>query len=86
MKRYFIKKDFIGWPLDIIVGIYKDNIWRGGDFLAPRKLSKGFTGFSSLQEILKYEYCKCGKSNCTFNQRLYEIVNQKISIDHSIVP
>ncbi len=77
MIKYFITKDFIGWPTGIVSAKYDTNgIKVSGYSEAPRNLSR-FKGkcFDTLEEILKYRYCACHKVDCNYNTEVWNIVN-----------
>lgn len=79
MRKYFITKNFIGYPTDVISGEYSNKGYLvKGPFDLPKKLSKKFPGFDTLNDILKYKMCSCGKDVCEVNKLLYEIVNKQL--------
>lgn len=79
MVKWFIQKDFIGFPVDVVFGEYNEGGQRvksDWHFL-PTKINKNIKCFDTLEEMSKYKYCKCGKIDCTFNAKLQEIIKSK---------
>lgn len=77
--KWFIKRDFIGWPVAVISAEYDDegNL-ASTSFVAPKKLSKKFPGFDTLEELEGYKMCKCGKDDCKVNMLLNGLVIEKL--------
>ncbi len=89
IELYFIHKDFLGFPLNIISGTYKDegDHFRLTGFTSkgvdpPKRINKekkhGIRFFTSLEEILEFRICSCSKRNCEYNEELWRIVNNKL--------
>ena len=84
MRKYFITKDFLGSPTDIISGDYVDGILdMSSNFDAPKRLSEKYPGFSTLEEIRDYIMCKCGKTGCPVNKELSRLVKTKLNENNS---
>lgn len=81
IKKYFILKDFIDFPIGVVSGDYIYGILVSGDFRCPRKLTKKFPGFDSLEEMQSYKMCSCGKESCTHNNELRRLVNELMNLE-----
>lgn len=77
-NKYFIEKDFLGFPKGILKGVYEDNILINGDYRLPKKFTNKMKSFSNLEDILKYNICSCGKE-CDYNKELHDIVKRLIN-------
>ena len=75
--KFFIKKDFIGYPVDILKATYINGKKVKGDYDCPKRLGKSLN-FNTLEEILNYRICKCNKKTCEPNELLWQLVSNKI--------
>lgn len=78
MIKYFITKNFIGFPTGVVNGEYSNTgklIESACQFI-PKQLKDNTQCFDRLEDISNYKYCKCGDPDCTYNAELYRIVNK----------
>lgn len=87
---YFIKKDFMGMPIEIISGIYKVEkgiyYFSSGNSMCPQKIdtlkhkSLFFDKDAYVDgiplEMKNYEYCKCEKLSCDYNKIYRELIEK----------
>ncbi len=87
MTLYFIYRDFLGFPLDVVMGEYEEFgdeyklINNRGILHLPKtikKYRKHFKYFKSFLEILEYRICCCNNRYCEYNEELWRIANDKI--------
>lgn len=85
MLLYFIKKDFIGYPIDIISGdyTYRDHVFIKTSLNSETPSyvveNSSIKYFKSLADILQYKICSCKKEHCGYNANLYKIVIDKMT-------
>lgn len=77
MRKYFIKKDFIGIPVDIVSAEYEGSVKISGNYEAPKRLLK-FKSFDNLEEMLNYRPCSCHKKECEINTDFWKLVESKV--------
>lgn len=75
-SRYFIKKDFLKYPLAILKADYEDNklVENYSNIIdVPKSLPTKLLNFKSFEELENYKYCNCGK-DCSYNKEFKKII------------
>lgn len=80
MVFYFIKRDFLGFPLKILQGEYEGGILKKGDFGVPYKLYNKLLYFQDPKDILDYKICSCRNGeSCRYNKELKRLAEEWIN-------